>query len=120
MTTPTTLMTVLRTVRNVWDIEKRHQNAEEIAERAGQLYDKVAGFLSTMDQVGDAIDKSQRAYAKARDQLSSGRGNVVRQVEMLRELGAKTTKPVPTGWEGGSDEVQPALRLVRDEPGDLN
>ena len=120
LTTPTTLMTVLRTVRNVWDIEKRHQNAEEIAERAGQLYDKVAGFLSTMDQVGDAIDKSQRAYAKARDQLSSGRGNVVRQVEMLRELGAKTTKPVPVGWEGGSDEVQPALRLVRDEPGDLN
>lgn len=120
LTTPTTLMTVLRTVRNVWDIEKRHQNAEEIAERAGQLFDKVAGFLGTMDQVGDAIDKSQRAYAKARDQLSSGRGNVVRQVEMLRELGAKTSKPLPSGWEGGSEDTSPALRLVGEEPGDLN
>jgi len=119
LTTPTTLMTVLRTVRNVWDIEKRHQNAEEIAERAGQLYDKVAGFLGTMDQVGDAIDKSQRAYAKARDQLTSGRGNVVRQVEMLRELGAKSSKPIPPTWDGGSEEG-PALRLVKDEPGDLN
>ena len=119
LTTPTTLMTVLRTVRNVWDIEKRHQNAEEIAERAGQLYDKVAGFLGTMDQVGEAIDKSQRAYAKARDQLTNGRGNVVRQVEMLRELGAKSSKPIPPTWDGGSDEAT-ALRLVKDEPGDLN
>jgi len=120
LTTPTTLMTVLRTVRNVWDIEKRHQNAEEIAERAGQLFDKVAGFLGTMDQVGDAIDKSQRAYAKARDQLTTGRGNVVRQVEMLRELGAKSSKSIPANWDGGSDEPQPALRLVKDEPGDLH
>ncbi|MBE7734187.1 DNA recombination protein RmuC [Devosia faecipullorum] len=119
LTTPTTLMTVLRTVRNVWDIEKRHQNAEEIAERAGALYEKVAGFLASMDQVGDAIDKSQRAYAKARDQLTSGRGNVVRQVEMLRELGAKTSKALPAGWDGGSDD-KPALRLVGEEPGDLN
>ncbi len=119
LTTPTTLMTVLRTVRNVWDIEKRHQNAEEIAERAGALYEKVAGFLGTMDQVGDAIDKSQRAYAKAKDQLTSGRGNVVRQVEMLRELGAKSSKPLPQGWDGGSED-KPALRLVGEEPGDLN
>lgn len=119
LTTPTTLMTVLRTVRNVWDIEKRHQNAEEIAERAGALYEKVAGFLSSMDQVGEAIDKSQRAYAKAKDQLTSWRGNVVRQVEMLRELGAKSGKSLPAGWDGGSDE-KPALRLVGEEPGDLN
>jgi len=118
LTTPTTLMTVLRTVRNVWDIEKRHRNAEEIAERAGALYDKVAGFLGTMDRVGDSLDKAQQNFAKAREQLSSGRGNVVRQVEMLRELGARSSKSLPPGWEGGTEEP-PALRLVKDEPGDL-
>src|SRR5690606_3041936 len=104
LTTPTTLMTVLRTVRNVWDIEKRHRNAEEIAERAGALYDKVAGFLGTMDRVGDSLDKAQQNFAKAREQLSSGRGNVVRQVEMLRELGARSSKSLPPGWEGGAEE----------------
>lgn len=119
LTTPTTLMTVLRTVRNVWDIEKRHQNAEEIAERAGALYEKVAGFLSTMDKVGGSLDRAQQDFAKAKDQLSTGRGNVVRQVEMLRELGAKSGKSLPAGWDGGVDE-QPTLRLVGDEPGDRN
>jgi DNA recombination protein RmuC len=119
LTTPTTLMTVLRTVRNVWDIEKRHQNAEEIAERAGALYEKVAGFLSTMDKVGNSLDRAQQDFVKAKDQLSSGRGNVVRQVEMLRELGAKSSKSLPAGWDGGNDE-QPTLRLVGDEPGGGN
>lgn len=119
LTTPTTLMTVLRTIRNVWDIEKRHQNAEDIAERAGALYDKVAGFLSTMDKLGGHLDKARTSFDDARNQLSTGRGNVVRQVEMLRELGAKSNKPMPAGWDGGSDE-KPTLRLVGDEPGDLN
>ncbi|MCR6637388.1 DNA recombination protein RmuC [Devosia sp.] len=119
LTTPTTLMTVLRTVRNVWDIEKRHRNAEEIAERAGALYEKVAGFLGTMDKVGSSLDRAQQDFAKAKDQLSTGRGNVVRQVEMLRELGAKSGKSLPPGWDGGVDE-QPTLRLVGEDPGDRN
>jgi DNA recombination protein RmuC len=118
LTTPTTLMTVLRTVRNIWDIEKRHRNADEIAERAGALYDKVAGFLSTMDRIGGHLDKARSSFDDAKNQLSTGRGNVLRQVEMLRELGAKSSKPLPSGWDGGHDE-QPNLRLVVDEPGDL-
>jgi DNA recombination protein RmuC len=118
LTTPTTLMTVLRTVRNVWDIEKRHQNAEEIADRAGALYDKVVGFLGTMDKMGAHIDKAQQSFIDARSQLSSGKGSVVRQVEMLRELGAKSAKQLPAGWDNGGEEPR-LLRLVGDEPGDL-
>lgn len=119
LTTPTTLMTVLRTIRNVWDIEKRHQNAEQIAERAGALYEKVVGFLTTMDKVGTNLDRAQQGFADAKNQLSSGKGSVVRQVEMLRELGAKSSKPLPGGWEGSAEERQPTLRLVGEDPGDL-
>ena len=119
LTTPTTLMTVLRTVRNVWDIEKRHQNAEEIAARAGALYDKVVGFLGSMDKMGGHLDKAQQSFNEARSQLATGKGSVVRQVEMLRELGAKSTKQLPSGWDNGADEP-PVLRLVGEEPGDLS
>jgi DNA recombination protein RmuC len=118
LTTPTTLMTVLRTVRNVWDIEKRHQNAEEIAARAGALYDKVVGFLATMDKMGSHIDKAQQSYNDARGQLATGKGSVVRQVEMLRELGAKSAKQLPAGWDSSGEEPR-ILRLVGDDPGDL-
>tara|TARA_R110002020_G_scaffold126624_18_gene284489 strand:+ start:3649 stop:5076 length:1428 start_codon:yes stop_codon:yes gene_type:complete len=122
LTTPTTLMTVLRTVRNVWDIEKRHRNAEEIASRAGALYDKVVGFLSSMDKLDGHLDKARSSFDAARGQLSSGKGNVVRQVEMLRELGAKSSQIIPASWEGHEDRpdsAEPTLRLVVDDPGDL-
>jgi DNA recombination protein RmuC len=102
--TPTTLMSVLRTVRNVWDIEKRHQNAEQIAERAGGLYDKVAGFLGTMDKLDRSLNGARSNFDEAKAQLSSGRGNVLRQVEMLRELGAKSGKVLPPGWEPDAGE----------------
>jgi DNA recombination protein RmuC len=119
LTTPTTLMAVLRTVRNVWDIEKRHENAEQIAERAGALYDKLAGFLTTMDKVGMNLERAHQSYAEAKGQLVTGKGSVVRQVELLRELGAKSSKQLPAGWEG-SDEDAPRLRLVGEDTGDLS
>lgn len=119
LVTPTTLMTVLRTVRNFWDIEKRHQNAEEIAERAGSLYEKVVGFLGTMDKIGTNLDRAQQGFTEAKAQLSTGKGSVVRQVEMLRELGAKSSKQLPPGWDQGGEDT-PLLRLVGDEPGDLS
>lgn len=115
LTTPTTLMTILRTVRNVWDIEKRHQNAEEIAARAGSLYDKVAGFLGNMDKLGVNLDRAHQSYNDARSQLSTGSGNVLRQVEMLRELGAKTNKQLPGTWQTQSeDEEVPQLSADED------
>ncbi|MBU1176801.1 MAG: DNA recombination protein RmuC [Alphaproteobacteria bacterium] len=109
LTTPTTLMTVLRTVRNVWDIEKRHENAEEIASRAGALYDKVAGFTTTLGVLGANLDRAQKSFSDAQAQLT-GRGGVIRQVEMLKDLGAKTSKTLPPGWAADGDgEAAPEI-----------
>jgi DNA recombination protein RmuC len=117
LTTPTTLLTVLRTVRNVWDLEKRHQNAEEIAARAGSLYDKVQGFLSSMDNLDRNLNQARKTFDAARGQLAAGPGNVVRQIEMLRELGAKTSKQLPAGWSSARDDERetPALENVASE-----
>ncbi|VAW14150.1 DNA recombination protein RmuC [hydrothermal vent metagenome] len=101
--TPTTLMVALRTVSNVWDIEKRHQNAEKIAERAGELFNKVTGFLGNMDRLGKNLGAAQRSFDDAKGQLVSGRGSVVRQIEMLEKLGAKTARKIPPGWQDDQD-----------------
>jgi DNA recombination protein RmuC len=112
LTTPTTLLSALRTVANVWDIEKRQQNAEQIAERAGALYDKVVGFLDKMDQIGTSLDRTRGTFNDARNLLAGGKGSVVRQVEMLRELGAKTSKQLPPGWSDGNSDVVPITANV--------
>ena len=103
LTTPTTLMLALRTVDHIWTVERRERNAAEIARRAGQLYDKVAGFVSSMEAVGAALDKAQGAHRQAVDRLARGPGNVIRQVEMLRELGAKTTRRLELSHDGDED-----------------
>ncbi len=119
LTTPTTLMTILRTVRNVWDIEKRHQNAEEIAKRAGELYDKFAGFAGTMDKLDTQLERARISFDEAKGQLSTGRGNVMRRVEMLKDLGARTTKNMPEGWEDVRSTANPELPTPPKET-DLN
>ncbi len=93
--TPTTLMMALRTVKTLWDVENRNSNAEKIADRAGKIYDKVAGFCTDMEKVGKQLDAARDAHAAALGKLTTGNGNVLRQVEMLKTLGAKTVKSMP-------------------------
>lgn len=93
--TPTTLMIALRTVANVWQVERRNRNAEAIADRAGKLYDKMVGFVEDMSTLGNRLNQARTEYDKAMGKLSTGGGNLIRQVEQLKELGAKTGKSLP-------------------------
>lgn len=89
---PTTLLTSLKTVQNLWRLAQQNQNANEIAEKAGALYDKFVAFVEDLEEIGNRIDTSKKSYEKAHNKLISGRGNLVRRAETLRELGAKTSK----------------------------
>lgn len=91
---PTNLIASLKVVEDLWKREYQSQNAEEIADRGAKLYDKFVNFISTLDDVGKSINKSQEAYNKAYSQLASGSGNLVRQAEMLKELGVKSRKNI--------------------------
>jgi len=104
--TPTTLMMALRTIANVWAVERRNKNAEQIASRAGSLYDKVAGFVENMENVGSRLGQASDAYEKAFNQLSRGPGNVLSQVGKLKTLGAKTSKTIGSEFEEDGDVEQ--------------
>ncbi len=99
---PTTLLATLAVIDSVWKQEYQNKNAMEIAERGGALYDKFVGFVDSMNNVGQRIRQTQESYDEAMGRLSTGAGNLVRQAEMIRKLGAKTTKQLPGGM--GEDE----------------
>ncbi|MFC3166464.1 DNA recombination protein RmuC [Paracoccus fontiphilus] len=107
LATPTTLMLTLRTVDHIWTVERRESNAAAIANRAGMLYDKLHGFVSAMEDVGAALDKAHKSHATAMDRLSRGSGNVIRQAELLRQLGARNQKRLAIGHDG--DDELPLL-----------
>ena len=103
--TPTTLMMALKTIANVWAVDRRNQNAELIANRAGKLYDKVYGFVQNMERVGERLEQAQDSYTQAFSQLSKGKGNVISQVESLKTLGAKTSKKINAEFDVVDDNT---------------
>ena len=92
---PSTLLATLATIHSVWKQEYQTKNAMEIAKRGGRLYDKFVNFVESLEEIGKRIRQTQESYDTAMGQLSTGQGNLVRQVEMLRELGADTSKQIP-------------------------
>ncbi len=93
---PTTLLATLRVIDSLWRQERQGQNAREIAERAGQLYDKFVAFVADLDEMGNRLQQLDKAYASARNKLVDGRGNLVGRVENLKLLGARASKSLPT------------------------
>jgi DNA recombination protein RmuC len=92
---PTTLLATLRVIDSLWRQERQSQNAREIAERAGQLYDKFVAFIGDLDEVGSRLQQLDKAYAAARNKLCEGRGNLINRVENLKLLGARASKSLP-------------------------
>nr|WP_187672570.1 DNA recombination protein RmuC [Pseudomonas carbonaria] len=89
---PTTLLATLRVIDSLWRQERQSQNAREIAERAGALYDKFVAFVADLDEMGSRLQQLDKAYASARNKLVDGRGNLVGRVENLKLLGARASK----------------------------
>jgi len=89
---PTMLLMTLKLAQNLWRLDQQNRNAVEIAEKAGALYDKFVNFVTDLEDVGARIDSSKKSYDKAHNKLQSGTGNLIRRVEDLKTLGAKTSK----------------------------
>lgn len=95
LVSPSTLLFVVRTVAHLWRQEAQSRNAQDIAKRGAELYDKLCGFVEDLETVGNRISQAQKAYDLAHGKLATGRGNVIRQAEMLRDLGIKPAKALP-------------------------
>jgi DNA recombination protein RmuC len=95
LVSPSTLFATLRTIENSWRFEKQTQNAQEIARRAGALYEKFVGFVEDLEKVGNYLDMGKKSYDSALGKLSQGKGNLIRRAEDLKDLGAQTGKKLP-------------------------
>ena len=90
-----TLLATLSTVASIWKQEDQKRNALEIAKEGGLLYDKFEGFVQDLIKVGKSIKSSKESYEDAMNKLTEGRGNIIKKIENLKDLGAKTKKSLP-------------------------
>ena len=103
LVSPSTLLFVVRTIAHLWRQEAQTRNAQDIAKRGAELYDKLSAFVGDLQKVGAKLKDAQSAYDDAEKRLSTGNGNVIRQAEMLKKLGVKATKALPAALVDAAD-----------------
>ena len=89
------LLATLRTVMVLWQNENQNKNAQLIADRAGKMYDKLVGFVEDLNEIKSRLDQADSAWHNAENKLNSGRGNLIRQADQLKQLGARNSKQLP-------------------------
>lgn len=114
---PTTLLYIIRIVNVLWNQDRQARNVKDVMERGAKLYEKFAGFVADMEEIGSSIRDAGRSYELAWKKLSSGDGNLIRQVEMLRQLGVRPRKPLSPKLIADAEEESPlALAAEAAEP----
>lgn len=99
ITTPSSLLPILRTIENLWQIESQNRNVAEIANIGGSLYDKIVGFVEDMQHIDKSIETARKNYDLAMKKLSTGKGNALSLAGKLKEKGAKVTKNLAISYE---------------------
>lgn len=93
ITTPSSLLPLLKTIESLWQLDKQNKNAAEIARIGGKLYDKLAGFAADMQQIEKSFKATNKHYENAMKKLQ-GQGGAVALAEDLKTMGAKTSKQI--------------------------
>ena len=117
---PTTLLFVIRIVDNLWQQEQQARSVADIVERGTRLYEKFVNFVADLTKIGDSLRSADQSYQNAMSKLSTGSGNLVRQTEMLKKAGIRTSKQLPVKLldaAGIDAEEQAELALAAEADG---
>jgi DNA recombination protein RmuC len=96
LVSPTTLLVSLRAIESSWRFERQAKNIDEVVKAAENLYDKVRGFSEDFEKIGKSLNSALDTFEKAKGKLTTGKGNVIRQIILLKEkAGFKPKKEIP-------------------------
>jgi DNA recombination protein RmuC len=109
---PTTLLFVIRIVDNLWRQELQARSVKDVIKRGTALYEKFAGFVADIEDIGKSLRGATESYEDAKSKLTSGPGNLIRQVEMLKRLGIRTGKSVPQSMLDAAGVEEPGLAFA--------
>ncbi len=93
--TPTTLLTSLNIVRQLWRFEEQNENTAELARRAARIYKKLNTFLGEMDKLGRTLDTAKKGYVQTMSLLYTGKDNLIKQASEFEKLGVSVQSSLP-------------------------
>ncbi len=107
----TTLIPILRTVANLWMMERSNKEAREISEKAGDIFNQVCEVAIRLQKLGGSLTAASNHY---NDTLTSiaGRQGLHGKVERFSQLSSKVSKTMPTLVPLHKDLDQGRLELI--------
>lgn len=91
----TTLMPILRTVANLWRIERGNVEAREIAEKAGDIYHQICTIAERLAKLGNTLNTANNQYNQTVTSLV-GKQGLLGKVERFQQLSAKAVQNPPS------------------------
>ncbi len=91
MVSHTTLMPILRTVANLWMVEKSNREAREISTRAGEIYNQVCLVAERLHRLGNTLKAANNHYNDTVKGLV-GKQGLHGKVERFQQLSSKASK----------------------------
>jgi len=117
LTTPVTLLALLKAVAYGWQQQQIAENARQIAEQGKELYDRLVKFVDHLRRTGGGLDSAVKAYNEA---VGSLENRVLPAARRFKELGAITTElPEPEAIERNTREpatIESANRVETPSP----
>jgi DNA recombination protein RmuC len=95
LSSPSTLLAILRTIHHLWRVDEQHKNSLAIAKQAASIYDKLVGFVESFNAIGLRLNQTQQAWHTAKNRLTSGHGNLIAKAEGFKDLGVQPNKELP-------------------------
>ena len=113
LSTPTTLIALLRTVAYAWTQEALASNAREVQELGRELYDRLATVSQHLDKLGRSLTASVRAYNSA---IGSVESRVLVSARRMRDLEVtRDDLPAPTPVDEAVRPTTAAELLITDD-----
>lgn len=107
----TTLIPILRTVSNLWMIERSNAEAREISEKAGEIYNQVCTVAERLSKLGGTLNTASNHYNSTVKALAGQQG-LYGKVERFNKLSAKVSKTLPALEPAHMDFESERLSLI--------
>lgn len=110
----TTLIPILRTVSNLWMIERSNAEAREISERAGDIFNTVSTLAERLAKLGNTLNTAGTHYNDTITALA-GKQGLYGKVERFKQLSTKVSKELPSVEHRHIDFEDHKLQLIVEE-----
>jgi len=90
----TTLIPILRTVANLWMMERSNAEAREISDKAGDIYNQVCVVAERLEKLGGTLNSVSNHYNNTVKALVGQQG-LYGKVERFSTLSSKVSKTMP-------------------------